>query len=168
MSRFLAKLFAVAMFVCGPVMAEPLSAPSGEVVLTVTGEITVTNAPDAAVFDMEMLKELPVEAFETTTIWTEGNNRFVGVRLSELLDSLGVEGGTLRATAINDYSVEMPVDATRGGAPIIAYEMDGNPMSRRQKGPLWIVYPYDSDAEYRSELAYSRSIWQLDRLEVMQ
>ena len=86
--------------------------------------------------------------------------------LSALFETLGVEGGTLRATAINDYSVKMPVDATGHNAPIIAYEMDGNPMSRRQKGPLWIVFPYDSDAVFRSELVYSRSIWQLDRLEV--
>jgi hypothetical protein len=40
-------------------------------------------------------------------------------------------------------------------------------MSVRDKGPLWVIYPYDSD-DYRSEVIYSRSIWQLDRLEVVQ
>jgi hypothetical protein len=46
--------------------------------------------------------------------------------------------------------------------------MDGNAMSVRDKGPLWVIYPYDSDAAYRTEVIYSRSIWQLDRLEVVQ
>ena len=40
-------------------------------------------------------------------------------------------------------------------------------MSIRDKGPLWVVYPYDSSADYRTEVIYSRSIWQLDRIEVV-
>jgi hypothetical protein len=39
-------------------------------------------------------------------------------------------------------------------------------MTVRDKGPLWIVYPYDAKPEYRQELIYSRSIWQLDHIEV--
>ncbi|MDP5360810.1 MAG: oxidoreductase, partial [Paracoccaceae bacterium] len=35
------------------------------------------------------------------------------------------------------------------------------------KGPLWVVYPYDMSADYRSEVIYYRSIWQLDRIEVV-
>jgi hypothetical protein len=37
-------------------------------------------------------------------------------------------------------------------------------MSLREKGPLWVIYPYDSDPAYRTEETYSRSIWQLNRL----
>jgi hypothetical protein len=39
-------------------------------------------------------------------------------------------------------------------------------MSLREKGPLWIIYPFDSSPEYQTELIYSRSIWQLNRIEV--
>jgi hypothetical protein len=39
-------------------------------------------------------------------------------------------------------------------------------MSLREKGPLWIIYPFDSSPEYQTELTYSRSIWQLNRIEV--
>ena len=88
--------------------------------------------------------------------------------LSVLVDRLGLEGETLRATAINDYAIDIPLtDAVEGG-PIVAYRMDGDIMSVRDKGPLWIVYPYDANADYRTEVVYSRSIWQLDRIEVMQ
>ena len=38
-------------------------------------------------------------------------------------------------------------------------------MSRRDKGPLWVIYPYHDNIDYRSETIYSRSIWQLDRIE---
>jgi hypothetical protein len=50
---------------------------------------------------------------------------------------------------------------------MIAFRMNGAPMSVRDKGPLWIVYPYDSDPRFQTEIIYSRSIWQLDRLEVL-
>ena len=53
------------------------------------------------------------------------------------------------------------------GGPIIAYMMNGEEMSVRNKGPLWLVYPYDLNHEYRSEVIYSRSIWQLDRIDVL-
>jgi hypothetical protein len=45
--------------------------------------------------------------------------------------------------------------------------MDDRPMSVRDKGPLWVVYPFDDVPAYQSETIYSRSIWQLDRIEVV-
>ena len=32
------------------------------------------------------------------------------------------------------------------------------------KGPLFIVYPYDSDPALHSQKFYGRSVWQLSRL----
>ena len=40
-------------------------------------------------------------------------------------------------------------------------------MTLRDKGPLWLVYPYDADTAYQSEVIYARSVWQLDRIEVL-
>ena len=52
--------------------------------------------------------------------------------------------------------------------PILAYLNDGEEMPVRDKGPLWVVYPYDLNASYQSEVIYSRSIWQLDRIVVVE
>lgn len=145
----------------------PLQEPSSEPVLTVSGEIEQTNKDEVAVFDLEMLQSLGVSAVSTTTIWTDGVQTFEGVLLADLLARLGVTEGTLLATAINDYTVEIPVSDAIEGGPIVAYTRNGAPMSVRDKGPLWIIYPYDSKANYRSEVVYSRSIWQLDRLKVL-
>jgi hypothetical protein len=146
--------------------AQTLAEPAGEVVLTVTGDIAVTNADGAAVFDRAMLEAMAPVEFTTTTMWTDGPQVFRGVLLLDLLAMLGVAGGTIRATAINDYAVDIPVSDAVEGGPVVAYLLNGQPMSVRDKGPLWIVYPYDSKREYRSEVIYSRSIWQLDRMEV--
>ena len=117
-------------------------------------------------FTIEDLQALPATTIETTTIWTDGLQSFEGVSLRALLDTLDVTEGVIEATAINDYSVTIPMsDATEDG-PIIAYLNNEEPMSRRGKGPLWIVYPYDSNLKYQTETIYSRSIWQLDRLSI--
>ncbi|MDP5085535.1 MAG: molybdopterin-dependent oxidoreductase [Yoonia sp.] len=147
--------------------AQDIALPQGAVVLTVTGEIDVANADGTLIFDRETLAALGTEEFETTTIWTEGLHRFEGVSLKTLTDLIGAQEGTLLATAINDYTVEIPVSDAVADGPIIAFKMDGETMSVRDKGPLWVVYPYDMSADYRSEVIYSRSIWQLDRIEVV-
>lgn len=157
-----------ALFAVFPAQAQDaLPAPQGDVVLTVSGAIAVTNDGATATFDRAMLEALPAETFRTTTIWTEGEQEFTGVPLAALLERLGVTSGTLVATAINDYSAEMPVADAMQAGPVLAYLQNGAPMSRRGKGPLWIVYPYDANADFQTEVAYSRSVWQLDRLTVV-
>ncbi|APE42418.1 oxidoreductase [Sulfitobacter alexandrii] len=148
--------------------AEELAQPQGEVILTVSGPLATTNVDGTAQFDLEMLEALDATTFETTTIWTEGEHSFTGVSLDLLVDRLGLEGETLRATAINDYAIDIPLSDAVEGGPIVAYRMDGDTMSVRDKGPLWIVYPYDANPDYRTEVVYSRSIWQLDRIEVVE
>lgn len=146
--------------------AQDLRAPAGDVILTVDGNITVTNGDGTAQFDLEMLQELGTAEFETTTIWTDGDQVFEGVWLSTLIEALGASGASVAATAINDYSVEIPLtDAIEGGA-LVAYHRNGQPMPIRDKGPLWVVYPFDDNPDYRSEVTYSRSIWQLDRMTI--
>jgi hypothetical protein len=39
-------------------------------------------------------------------------------------------------------------------------------MPVRDKGPLFIVYPYDTDSDLRHRRFYSRSAWQVGRLVV--
>lgn len=149
-------------------MAQSIPAPAGPVILTISGQIGVTNVDETLQFDRETLAQIDQSQFQTTTIWTDSNHKFQGVSLLSLTELLGVSDGTLIATAINDYSVEIPVSDAVADGPIIAYMMDGTPMSVRDKGPLWVVYPYDSSPTYRTAVIHSRSIWQLDRIEVVQ
>ena len=150
-----------------PLWADDLGAAQGEVLLTVSGAIEMTNADGVAQFDLAMLEALGNTVIDTSTIWTDGTQSFQGVPLNALIDRLGIKGEKLRATAINDYAVEIPTSDAVEGGPIIAYRLNGDLMSVRDKGPLWIVYPYDLDQEYRSVVIYSRSIWQLDRIEAL-
>jgi hypothetical protein len=151
----------------GPAMATPdLPALTGEVILVVTG-LDPARFPKGEIdFDAGRLRALGHTRLRTSTIWTDGVHEFGGVLLKDFVAYLDLSGGTLRAQALNDYAVDIPVSDGVPDGPLLAYEMDGEPMSARDKGPLWIVYPYDQNPEYRSEVTFTRSIWQLDRIEV--
>lgn len=162
----LAKVFVAAFVVQST--AQEVPEPTGPVILTVSGQIDVTNVGDTLQFDRDAFAQLDQSQITTTTIWTDGRHEFQGVSLLSLTDILGVSNGTLLAKAVNDYSVEIPVSDAVEGGPIIAYKMDGEVMSVRDKGPLWVVYPYDSSPDYRTAVIHARSIWQLDRIEVVE
>ncbi|WP_425072190.1 molybdopterin-dependent oxidoreductase [Sagittula sp. S175] len=149
-----------------PLHAQELGTPEGDVLLTISGEINQTNVGDTAQFDRAMLEDLGLRKIVTHTIWTEGPQTFEGVPLKTLADLLGIEGGMISAVAVNDYAVEIPFADVTEDAAILAIKRNGNPMSVRDKGPIWLIYPYDSDLRYRSETYHARSIWQLVRLVV--
>lgn len=151
-----------------PGAAFDLDAPVGDVILTVSGAITATNAEGAANFDRDLLSRLPQHSFTTSTIWTEGANTYSGVLLKDLLAAVGATGSTVKATALNDYQISFPAADIADDGPLVAYLVDGKPMSVRDKGPIWLIFPFDSNAGYRTEESYARSIWQMDRLALVE
>lgn len=165
MRSYTIAAFLMSATVATGVWADDLTAPQGEVLLTISGQVEKTNAGATAQLDLAMLEQMETTSFETSTIWTDGVQTFEGVELAELVKELGIGGEMLFASAINDYTVEIPLDDAVEGGPIVAYRIDGKEMSVRDKGPLWIIYPYDQNSDYQSEVVYSRSIWQLDRIE---
>ncbi|MGR3614715.1 MAG: oxidoreductase [Paracoccaceae bacterium] len=128
---------------------------------------TAASDEPAFVLSLQTLDSLQQITFSTTTIWTDDEVQFSGVSLKALLAYLNVNGQSLDMVALNDYAVTMPVADLEDAAPILATRMDGETMSVRDKGPYWIVFPYDSDPKYRTETNYARSIWQLNRFKVV-
>jgi len=147
-------------------IAEDVAKPTGDVILTISGEIGVTNSNAGYQFDIDMLKALPAVEITTTTIWTDGEQVFVGVSLADLMEAVKANGLGMSATAINDYAVQIPMEDAVPGRAVVAYMRNGEAMKVRDKGPLWVVYPFDTAKEFQSEVIYSRSIWQLDRIAV--
>jgi hypothetical protein len=140
---------------------------TGPVILTVTG-LDAAEFPGGVIeLDVGRLEAIGKDEIVTTTIWTEGPHRFSGVMLRDLVDFLAIEASALRLHALNDYAVEFPTEEATEEAPILAYEMDGVMMSVREKGPIWVLYPFDDGPEYRTDTTFSRSIWQLDRIDVL-
>ncbi|OGA97972.1 MAG: hypothetical protein A3E25_22035 [Burkholderiales bacterium RIFCSPHIGHO2_12_FULL_69_20] len=143
-----------------------LDPPKGKVLLSITGQLTRANAAGRADFDRAMLDALPQHSFTTSTPWYKAPHKFSGPLLRDVLAAAGAQGSTLRAVALNDYKVQIPADDAQRYKVLMATRLDDKPMTLRERGPLFIIYPYDDSADLRSERYYSRSAWQLRRLEV--
>lgn len=136
------------------------------VLLEVTGKISVTNAGTTAMFDREMLSALPQHRLETYTDWTEGLQVFEGPLLADLLERVGAHGGTIRAIALNDYQVDIPRADSDDHGVILALQHNGAPLSVRDKGPIWIIYPNPNPKSATASQHNDKSVWQLRSLDV--
>ena len=157
----LTKLLAAVAITLFPVMsvAEPF--------LTVT----IPNAEgDASSVEYSSEELLSLDATEivTTNDYIEDQTTFTGPRLSTLLDAAQIGTDTMiKATALNDYSVEIPAQDIMDYDVIIAVLRDGEPMSVRGKGPYWVIYPMDDNPELKEAHFNDRLIWQLASIEVL-
>ena len=86
--------------------------------------------------------------------------------MNKLMDAVGAKGTSLTVTALNDYATDIPLEDFKNQPVILATKRDGNYMPVRDKGPLFIVYNYDSNAELQHQRFYSRSAWQVARMVV--
>ena len=146
--------------------AGELAAPTGKVILTVTGKVKNTNGGGVSRFDRAMLEALGVVTLRTSTHWTDGVIEFEGIPARRLLEAVGAEGKTMKAVAINDYTVEIPVSDFLDNGVLLALKMNGKYMRVRDKGPIWIVYPLDQNPELATKAIRDRWIWQLKRLDI--
>jgi hypothetical protein len=144
---------------------EPLPAPTGNVILTISGKITRTNAPGEAQLDRAMLESLGKASLTTTTSFTDGKKVFEGVPLRAVLERVGATGTIIRARALNDFETEMSIDDLRY-EPLLAMRMDGTVMTARDKGPIWIVYPKDKYSVLQNPNQDRKWVWQLERLDI--
>jgi len=146
--------------------ATDLARPAGPVILSVTGAISVTNAPGKAEFDQAMLAAIGVDRVKTSTSWTDGPQDFEGVTFRKLLDTLGAHGDKIVAIAIDDYAEDIPLGELTRYPVLLAWSMNGKALTIRDKGPLWIVYPRDEYPELQDKALDSHWVWQLKSIEI--
>ena len=146
--------------------AGELSRPAGKVLLTLSGNIENTNERGKAVFDLASLEKLGMVSFQTTSPWYDGRNTFTGIPLQKLIDYVGAKGSVVKVTALNDYTTEIPLSDFKKYNVILALKVNGEYMRVRDKGPLFVVYPYDSLPELNNQIYYSRSAWQVSRMSI--
>lgn len=144
----------------------PIPHPTEPVVLIVRGRLGLAHAEAGVTFDMPTLERLGLIRFTTPTAWTDGLVTFDGVLLSRLLQVLAVPSDvtTLAMTALNDYQVAIPATDVRTWPVIIALKRDGQYMSVRNKGPLWVVYPRHAFPELAQAKHNPKWIWQLKEI----
>lgn len=160
------NLFA-AMLALSTGSARALNTLPDSIVLTLQGQIRGAKDGKHAQFDMGRLAALPQITIDTRTPWYPQPRQFTGPLMRDVLSAGGAQGSRLRLLALNDYQVEMPVDDAMRYDVIVARLLDNKPMTVRDKGPLFIMYPFDTHPELRSAVHYGRCAWQLRAIEIL-
>jgi hypothetical protein len=142
------------------------AAVDGKPLLTIAGGTQQRNGPDGLSFDLAALQKLPQHSFSTRTPWYAKPRKFTGVRLRDLLTAAGAHGQVVRAVALNDYKVDIPIEDAAASDVMVAWLLDDKPMPVRDKGPLVVIYPFDDQPELRTAVHYGRAVWQLRLLEI--
>jgi hypothetical protein len=154
-----------------PLLLPPLAAlgATGPALLTVSGARLGPPAQGGRFgFDLAALQRLPQRKIVTGTPWYNGSSEFSGPLLRDVLKAAGAPAGaegTLRCTALNDYRVEIPVEDAQRFDVVVAHLFNGKPMSVREKGPLFVIYPFDEQPQLRTSIYFARCIWQLKSIE---
>lgn len=132
-------------------------------ILTISGKIT----DNSIIFDINQLRAMPNFKIKTETIWTDGSHTYTAISIENLLTSIGAQGTQLKLTALNDYSIEVPINVLVENNAFIAFEKNGKKMRIRDKGPLWLLYPFTDSPQINTPFYQSHSVWQLKSIEVL-
>jgi hypothetical protein len=141
-------------------------APTGKAPAADSAGKEKAPAPSVVTFNMKLLKSLPQRTFVTKTPWYKDPVKFTGPLLRDVLAAAKVKGESMSAIALDDYQTKIPFSDAADYDVILAHQMDGKTLTPKDKGPLFVVYPYDSKPELQSVRFYERSIWQLKALRV--
>jgi hypothetical protein len=152
--------FAILACLAVPASAANVDKPQGDVILTVSGNVDAGGNKEVE-FDRAMLEGMTHAVVKTSTPWFDGVSEFEGVRMDELMKTVGADGKTLVAVALNDYASELPIEDFAKHGVVLAWKRNGKDMDISEKGPLFVVYPYDSDPTLQAQMYYARSVWQV-------
>lgn len=158
MRKLISMIFALAsvgFFLGNPVAAEPKI------------EVFIGSSVGAVTLTDEQLRALPQVVIKTNSPWTESVMEYEGPTLWSVLKEIGATDRDLEMIALNDYIIRLTADRITPDWPIIARLQNGKTMSVRQKGPYWLMFPFDDNQELQTEIFYALSIWQLSQIKVL-
>jgi hypothetical protein len=146
---------------------DSIAAPSGPIVLSLSGKIGVTNTANRLDLDMETLEQLGVVEFTVGDPYLKRPVTYQGVLLKRLLEVARVaqDATTLHTIALNDYATDVPIEPVNTWPVMLATKRDGQRMPVSDKGPIEIVFPYNTFPI--DPVVYDPMwVWQLRSIEV--
>jgi hypothetical protein len=134
---------------------------TGQVILTVTGDVGRTNRGPrdefadklmvfhetrfdrAMEFDVAALERLGMHKLRVRYTSWPAAHEFEGPLLKDVLAAAGVTSGTVQPVAIDGYAAEIPYGELEQYPVVLALKMDGRWLPIGGAGPAWVVYPRD-------------------------
>lgn len=147
-------------------VGDTIPAPTGDTILTISGNITITNVDDTLAFDMPTLEKLGLVKYTVNDPWLQTKVSYTGILFADLLKYAGASDSVtaVQVTALNDYAAEIPISEIQDWPVLLATQADGQHMTIENNGPTRVIFPYDSYSDITA--ARNMSVWNVERLEV--
>jgi len=118
-------------------------------------------------FTLADLDALPQTQITTANEFADGKNIYSGPLARDFIALAGeTDVDNVTITAINDYIIEIPLSDFLTYDVVLTTRMNGTLLSRRDKGPIWIMYPMDDNPELRNPIINARLVWQTKSMEL--
>ncbi len=144
---------------------QPVPAPTGKTVLTITGLVSTTNHGSSIAFDQSAIDRLGQVRITVYEPWIKADAAFRGVWLADLLKVVAAPsaGARLRVTALDDYRVELTAADVRAGGILLATKAgDGSAIPVADGGPTRLVFVKG----VKSGANADQWIWSLKTIEI--
>lgn len=118
--------------------------------------------------DEAALAALPQVEFETATPWTLGTHRYRGPTLKSVLAAQQVDSASaIDVTALNGYQQRVDLSLFAKVPLTLVRYQDDKPLTRRNKGPLWLLVPLSAHPDMDVSAIHNNMVWQVIRIEVV-
>lgn len=138
--------------------AQALAAGSLFEVISPTGTIAIGETDYRAIGEQEI----------STKVLTLGEEkrRVSGILGRDFLAYVKSKGKSINILAHDGYTMKVPVSDLLTYDVILANRIDGNALSIRNGGPVWLIYPVSDHRELDDTIYESRSVWQIKQITV--
>jgi hypothetical protein len=146
----------------------PIPIPSEEVILTISGDISVTNVGETLQLDMPTLESLGLVEYTVEDPWLSEEVTYTGVLMSKLSEFVGASesADNFHIEALDDYQVDLPFADIERWPILLATRSNGQYMAIENAGPTRIIFPYHSFKELDLEKHNDLWIWNIDSMQV--
>ncbi|BBQ30584.1 hypothetical protein WP2W18E01_21660 [Aeromonas caviae] len=118
--------------------------------------------------DEAALAALPQVEFETATPWTLGTHRYRGPTLKSVLAAQQVDSASaIDVAALNGYQQRVDLSLFAKVPLTLVRYQDDKPLTRRNKGPLWLLVPLSAHPDMDVSAIHNNMVWQVIRIEVI-
>jgi hypothetical protein len=147
---------------------DAIPAPTGEVILTVTGNISAKNNGDTLELDMATLEKFGLVTYDIDDPWTKTTVNYSGVLLSDFLKIIGASTAAenIHIVALDDYAVDLTITEVQKWPVLIAIQSNGEYMTVAENGPTRIIFPFGRYSNIDVVLYQDLSIWNIKSIEV--
>ncbi|WP_254868912.1 molybdopterin-dependent oxidoreductase [Vibrio hepatarius] len=137
-------------------------AASSQLVVRIDDQQTITLS------QQEIAQQFKPTTFHTQLPWFEEEQTFTGFRVADLLEQYGIDDYTsVWFIGLNDYSSITTKENIIQYDPIVTYEMDGESIPVRKKGPFWLMFNLSKYPELDKVEFHAQMVWQLKEIVVL-